>query len=156
DEAERILFFTDLDADADLVLRLTTDKRMKLVWDELKKENHKPASRSVLEICISHAVTPREPPPSSLTDRDAALTLFFWYAYTYAVMRPSIATFSSPDLPIARCKLEAARLRLSAVRLRGLYLIPTQARDFLPADITCQFADIYANNVEAAAMPITL
>jgi hypothetical protein len=86
DEAERILFFTDLDADADLVLRLTTDKRMKLVWDEIKKENHKLAARSVLEMCVSHTVVPREALPSSLTDRDAALTLFFWYAYAFAFM----------------------------------------------------------------------
>jgi len=150
-EAERILFFTDLDADADLVLRLTTDKRMKLVWDELKKENHKLAARSVLETCVSHTVVPREAPPSSLTDRDAALTLFFWYAYAFAFLRPSVGTISSRDLPIARCRHEAARLRLSAVRLRGLYLVPAEARNFLPTDISEQFAGIYANNIEEAA-----
>src|SRR5262245_26416007 len=147
DEAQRILF-DDLGADADLVLRLTTDKRMKFVWDELKKDSYKLAARSVLEMCVSHAVVPREIPPSSLTDRDAALTLFFWYAYAFAVMRPRVGTISSRNLPIARCRLEIARLRLSAVNLRVLHL---EVRDFLPADITKQFADIYANNIEEAA-----
>jgi hypothetical protein len=150
DEAQRILF-ADLDADGDLVLRLTTDKRMKLVWDELKQEDHKLTARSVLEACASHAVVPREAPPSSLTDRDAALTLFLWYAYALAFMQPSVGTISSRDLPIARCRAEATRLRLSALRLRGLYLIPAEARNFLPGDITEQFADIYANNIEEAA-----
>jgi hypothetical protein len=150
DEAERILF-DDLGADADLVFRLTTDKRMKFVWDELKKENHRLAARPVLETCVLHAVVPREAPPSSLTDRDAALTLFFWYAYAFAFMRPSVGTISSRDLLIARCRVEAARLRLSAVRLRGLYLIPAEVRNFLPTDISEQFGNIYANNIEEAA-----
>jgi hypothetical protein len=38
DEAQRILC-TDLDVDSGLVLRLATDKRMKPVWDELKKRD---------------------------------------------------------------------------------------------------------------------
>jgi hypothetical protein len=150
DEAERILFLTALDADADLVLRLTTDKRMKPVWDELKKENHKVAARSVLETCVSHVIVPREAPPSSLTDRDAALALFFWYAYAFAFMRPSVGTTSRLDLPIADCRLQAARLRLSSAKLRGLYLVPAEVRGYLPGD-TEQFADIYANKIEEGA-----
>jgi hypothetical protein len=150
DEAQRI-FYTDIDADTELVLRLATDKSMKPVWDELRKEIYKVASRSQLESCVSHAVAPREVPLSGLTDREAALTLFFWYAYAFAFMNPAVGIVSPRDLPIADCRLQAARLRLSAVRLRGLYLIPTPARNFLPADITEQFADIYANNIEEAA-----
>jgi len=150
DEAQRILF-DDLDADADLILRLTTDKRMKPVWDELKKDAYKLPARFVLKTCASHALVPRETPRSSLTDRDAALTLFFWYAYAFALMRPSVGTISSRNLPIADCRLQAARLRLSAARLRGLYLIPAEARVLLPWDITEQFADIYASNIEEAA-----
>ena len=148
EETQRILC-ADLDADTELLFRLATDKRMKPVWDELKKENYKLAARSVLEACASHAIAPREAPNG--TDRDAALTLFFWYAYAFAFMRPSVGTISSRDLPIADCKLQAARLRLSAARLRGLYFVPSEVRNFLPADISEQFADIYANNIEEAA-----
>src|SRR5262249_54436482 len=135
DEAQRILF-DDLGADADLVLRLTTDKRMKLVWDELKKEGYKLAARSVLETCVSHAVVPREMPPSSLTDRDAALTLFLWYAYAFAFMKPKVGKFSSRDVPITQCQYEAAVLRLSALRLWKLDLSP--ARNFLAVELSEQ------------------
>jgi hypothetical protein len=147
DEADRILF-TDLRADADLVVRLATDKRMKPVWDELKKETHKVAARSVLETCVSHAVVPREALQSSLTDRDAALTLFFWYAYAIAFMRPTVGKISSRDLPIARCQHEAAALRLSAIRLWQLDLSPE--REFLPPEVSEQF-NAHIDNIENAA-----
>ena len=147
DEAQRILF-DDLDADAELVLRLTTDKRMKPVWDELKKENHRLAARSVLEACVSHVVVPREAPPSSLTDRDAALSLFFWYAYAFAFMKPKVGKFSSRDVPITQCQYEAAVLRLSALRLWKLDLSP--ARNFLAAELSEQFST-HHDNIEKAA-----
>jgi hypothetical protein len=147
DEAQRILF-DDLGADADLVLRLTTDKRMKLVWDELKKESYKLAARSVFETCVSHAVAPREALPSSLTDRDAALTLFFWYAYAFAFMKPKVGKFSSRNVPITRCQAEAAVLRFSALRLWELDLSP--ARNFLAAELSEQF-NTHHDNLEKAA-----
>src|SRR5215831_11719966 len=147
DEAQRILF-DDLDADAELVLRLTTDKRMKPVWDELKKENHRLAARSVLEACVSHVVVPGEAPLSSLTDRDAALTLFFWYAYAFAFMKPKVGKVSSRDVLITRCKAEAAVLRLSAIRLWELDLSP--AHKFLPTELSEQF-NAHHDNVEVAA-----
>src|SRR5262245_244504 len=147
DEAYRILW-DDLNADAKLVLRLATDKRMKPVWDELKKETHKLAARSVLEACASHTIAPREALLSGLTDRDASLTLFFWYAYAFAFMEPKAAKISSRDLPIADCRLQAARLRLSALVLWKLDLSP--ARDFLTAGLSEQF-NIHHDNIERAA-----
>jgi len=146
DEAQRILF-TDLDADTELVFRLATDKRMKPVWDELKK-NHKLAVRAVLEVCTSHAIASREAPLSSLTDRDAALTLFFWYAYAFAFMKPKVGKVSSRDVLITRCKAEAAVLRLSAIRLWELDLSP--AHKFLPTELSEQF-NAHHDNVEVAA-----
>jgi hypothetical protein len=147
DEAQRILF-ADLDADTELVFRLATDKRMKPVWDELKKEIHKLAARSVLEACASHAIAPREAPLSSLTDRDACLALVFWYAYAFAFMKPQVGKFSSRDVPITRCQAEAAALRLSAIRLWGLDLSP--ARNFLPPELSEQFS-AHIDNIEEAA-----
>jgi hypothetical protein len=147
DEAQRILF-DDLGADADLVLRLTTDKRMKFVWDELKKESYKLPARSALGTCVSHAVVPREAPPSRLTDRDAALTLFFWYAYAFALMKPKVGKFSSRNVPITQCQYEAAALRLSALRLWRLDLSP--ARNFLAAELSEQF-NTHHDNIEKAA-----
>ena len=37
DEAQRI-FYTDIDADTELVLRLATDKSTKRVWEECEKK----------------------------------------------------------------------------------------------------------------------
>jgi hypothetical protein len=147
-EAERLL--NSGHAEDELVLRLATDRRMQGVWRELSKPRY-----AFTHPQISNPWADTDfmdfPPLDGLTDQEATLTLFFWYSYAFAFMKPASGTVSLRDLPIARCRLEAARLRLSAARLRGLCLIPTSARDFLPAGISEQFADIYANNIEEAA-----
>jgi hypothetical protein len=105
---------------------------------------------------VSHVIAPREAPLSSLTDRDASLTLFFWYAYAFAFMRPKVGKFSSRDVSITRCQAEAAALRLSAIRLWGLDLSPewgldlSPARKFLPANLSEQFS-AHIDNIEDAA-----
>jgi hypothetical protein len=147
-EAKRLL--NSGHAEDELVLRLATDQRMQGVWLELSKPRYA-LTRPQIGNPWGDADVMDSPPLDGLTNQEAALTLFFWYSYALAFMKPAIATVSPRNLPIARCRLEAARLRLSAVRLRGLYLIPTSARHFLPADISEQFADIYANDIEEAA-----
>jgi hypothetical protein len=121
---------------------------MKPVWDELKKENHKLAARTVLEACVSHPVVPREAPPSSLTDRDTALSLFFWFAYAFAFIKPKVGKISSRDVPITECQYEAAVLRLSALKLWKLDLSP--ARNFLAPELSEQF-NAHHDSIEKAA-----
>jgi hypothetical protein len=99
-------------------------------------------------MCVSHALVPREAPPGSLTDRDASLTLFFWYGYAFAFMKPKVAKFSSREVPITQCQYEAAVLRLSALRLWKLDLSP--ARNFLAAELSEQF-NTHHDNIEKAA-----
>ena len=113
-EANRIL---NAGADDDLVLRLATDKRMKMVWRTLKKcepLGHPPAS--ALADAMSDRVDVPSPPAPD------ALPLFFWLAYTLAWLRPSVGNISVRNLPMALYQLEAARLRLSAANLRKLSL----------------------------------
>jgi hypothetical protein len=148
EEARRI-FYTEKNSDDDLVLRLATDKRMESVWNELNK--YKVAAPSQLESSVS-LLARRERPLSSLTDREAALNLFFWYAYAFAFMEVSVGTISSRNLPIARCREAAAMLRLSATRLRLFELSPEF--DLLPVspqDLTPDDFKYHTNTIESAA-----
>jgi hypothetical protein len=151
DEAQRLLATHEI-VDADLVLRLATDARMQSVWRHLLKHRHfpnRPRISDSLRVIVSD--TTLIPPSDHLSDQEVALTLFFWCAYVFAFLKPTVSTVSRHDVAIANCRLEAARLRLSAARLRGLYLIPSDEHQFLPPDISNQAADGEAYFVEQAA-----
>ena len=147
-EAERL--FRSGYADEELVARLATDQRMRSVWRELSKPRYARTRPRIINLYWGRTVD--LPQLEGLTEQEAALTLFFWYSYAFAFMKPAVGKVSTLDLPILRCRCEAASLRLSAARLRGLFLIPTSTRELLPTEISKQFADIYANDIEDAAI----
>jgi hypothetical protein len=148
EEAERILrtigsgayspYYT-ADIDAALVFSLATDKRMQTVWQELSK--HKPSLPHLREgwTTLMKGRLAIEPP----SDSDAS-ALFFWVAYT--LFGAEVGTVSWQSFPIASYRAEAARLRLSAAKLRELN---AQHNEVIQG--AGQFTDIHASEVEKAA-----
>src|SRR5215510_959183 len=110
-EARRILDYTK---DPALVIRLATDTRMKRVWAELSKVKFErpQIDESVLSM--------RDSLEAHLTDQEAALTMFFWYAYAFARAPIAIITISELDTLLASCEDMARQLRKSAADLRAL------------------------------------
>ncbi len=139
-EARRILRIAKT-ADADLVIRLATDKRMEMVWRVLTKcEPHEcPQPSAMANLLSERADTP-------LPDNPDALTLFFWCAYSLAWAGVVAGTVARQNLPIALYQLEASRLRLSAANLRKLKL-----RYGVQIHAGGQFADFHTRGIEEAA-----
>lgn len=142
-EAQRILDTES--ADAALVRRLTTDPRMKLVWRELSKLKFE---RPELEASILDL---RPPLGDQLTDQEAALTLFFWWAYVFAHFPIGLATISEINVFLSSCSRTAKQLRAAAVALRVFSNKLSRCELLQIRDLSPQFGDIYAKNVEEAA-----
>jgi hypothetical protein len=142
-EAERILSLET--ADAALVQRLATDPRMKSVWRELLGA---PFERPQLE---ESTLNLRPPLGEELTDNEAALVLFFWYAYFFARFPIALATISELDALLASCDNTAKQLRDAARTLRELPSKLARCEILQIGDLSEQFANIYAKQVEEAA-----
>jgi hypothetical protein len=89
-EAERILGMKFVNAD--LLIRLTTDKRMKKVWPVLKRGRF-PRRPQLNETWANM----RGPLPDGLSNQDAALVLFFWCAYIFVFIGITVGTVAEYD-----------------------------------------------------------
>jgi hypothetical protein len=142
-EAQRILDTES--ADAALVHRLATDPRMKSVWRELSK----------LKFELPELGAPifnlRPPPCDQLTDQEAALVLLFWYAYFFARFPITVATLSEHGALLASCGDTAKKLRDAAATLRELPSKLSRCEVLEIGDLSSQFGNIFAKNVEEAA-----
>jgi hypothetical protein len=87
-----------------------------------------------------------------MTNQDAALTLFFWCAYIFALVGITAGTVAEYDAMLATYRNQAEQLRGSAAVLRNLHLVPGSADKFLQyGDLSKQFADIHASQIEDAS-----
>jgi hypothetical protein len=146
-EAQRLLSVESVDAA--LVVRLATDERMRSVWREVTKHNKQGHTRSEMSEAWKHF---RPPLSEQFTNEEAALALFFWYTCFFAHLRPTVRTIAEWGSLLATCRDEAERLRASAKVLRDLRLMPGGAQDwFQLGEISTQFQNIYANQIEEAA-----
>jgi hypothetical protein len=143
DEARRLL--NTEGADADLIIRLATDPRMKSVWRELSKLTFE---RPVLE---EGELSYRPPLDDKLSDKDAALVMFFWYAYAEARYPRGLTTLSEHNADLEHCEHTAEQLRAAAAALRDLPWILARCERWQVKDISQQFAEIHAKQVEDAA-----
>jgi hypothetical protein len=111
-EARRILENSS-NPDRALILRLTTDNRMKRAWKELSTLKYE---RPQLDETV---VTMRGPLNDHLTDQEAALMMVLWWAYVLAYAPVAVATIRELDLLLASCENAAKQLRtLAAITLR--------------------------------------
>jgi hypothetical protein len=143
DEAQRILDTES--ADAALVHRLAMDPRMESVWRELSRNKF---DRPQLEDSVLNL---RPPLGDHLTDQEAALTLFFWWAYVFARLPIALATISELHEFLSSCENTARQLRAAAVALRELPNKLSRSELLQIRDLSPQFGDIYAKQVEEAA-----
>src|SRR5262245_22677957 len=116
-EVERIE--CSFDHDAELVRRLATDKRMRLVWSALSKRVR--ADAQIREAWLSVMKDRVDVPPPNSPDR-TALVLFFWLAYTIASLKVHAGTYPKQSVPISQYNVCAAELRLAEIGLRKLDL----------------------------------
>jgi hypothetical protein len=140
DEAQRILDTES--ADAALVHRLAMDPRMKSVWRELSRLKFD-RPQLVLDL--------RPPLGDHLTDQEAALTLFFWWAYVFARFPIGLATISEIAVLLSSYSRTAKQLRAAAVALRVLPNKLSRCELLQIGDLSPQFGGIYAKQVEEAA-----
>jgi hypothetical protein len=132
-------------AEDELVLRLATDERMKLVWRELKR--HEQFS---VRPQISDALAKVRSRDTRLAHEESALALFFWCAYALAFMQPRVGTFSKHRVPILFYRWQAAQLRVSKAVLRELHEIPADTRGFL-TDYVLDEHEYHARQIADAA-----
>ena len=118
---------------------------MKRVWAELSKRKFE---RPQLDESV---LSMRDPLGDHLTDQEAALTMFFWYAYAYAHTRIAITTISELDSLLASCESIATQLRKSAADLRTLPDKLSGSEMLELEDVGDQDAKYHAWNVEEAA-----
>src|SRR5262245_16546337 len=111
-EARRILKYTK---DSDLVIRLATDIRMKRVWAELSKLKFDRPHLDKLVLRLGGPLL-----DDRLTDQEAALTMFFWWAYARVRAPIALITISELDALLASCESIARELRKSAADVRAL------------------------------------
>jgi hypothetical protein len=142
DEARHILEYTE---DPALVIRLATDKPMKRVWAELSKLKFERPQLDELVLGM------RDPLEDHLTDQEAALTMFFWWAYVYARAPTALITISELDTLLASCENIATQLRKSAADLRALPGKLSGSDMLEIEDVGKWDAEHYTKNVEEAA-----
>ena len=143
DEARRILEHTK---DPALVVRLATDSRMKRVWAELSKHKF---DRPHLDKSVLRLGGPLL--DARLTDQEAALTMFFWWAYARARAPIALITISELDALLASCESIARELRKSAADVRALPDRLSGSEMLEIQDIEHGHAEYHARNMERAA-----
>jgi len=122
---------------------------MRSVWREVIKHNKQRHTRWEMSEAWKHF---RPPLNEQFNDEEAALALFFWYTYFFAHLEPTVRTIPEWDSRLTTCRDQAKQLRASAKVLRELRLMPGGAQNwFQVGDISIQFQNIYANQIEDAA-----